>query len=397
MQLTYRLLLLFVLSLAAFGQQARVLGTVQSAVPTLQVKTDQGQVLEVALTEKATIRKVAPGAKDLSGAQTVSVDDLASGDRVLLRGALNGAAFSAESIILMSSREIAQKNQAETAEWTKRGISGLVDKVDPGANEITVIVRGPEGPKPVKVTLSEKSDVKRYAKDSVKYLNAQPSKLAEIKKGDQLRAMGAKSEDGATVAAERVIYGTFKSAAGVITAINAETKEVTVKDWQTEKPVTIQLSAETTVKKMQAMGGMGMGMGRPPGMGPGAPGGPGSPGGPGGPAGAGGPGAGRGPGMGGMRPGGFDPSQMIERLPAASFADLTVGDTIMIASTPTDKPDRLVAITVVGGAERILTMLTMQAQAGAGAAGGPPGGMRGGGMGGGMGGLDAIMGMPGIQ
>ncbi len=394
MQLTYRLLLLFVLSLAAFGQQARVLGTVQSAVPTLQVKTDQGQVLEVALTEKATIRKVAPGAKDLSGAQTVSVDDLASGDRVLLRGALNGAAFSAESIILMSSREIAQKNQAETAEWTKRGISGLVDKVDPGANEITVIVRGPEGPKPVKVTLSEKSDVKRYAKDSVKYLNAQPSKLAEIKKGDQLRAMGAKSEDGATVAAERVIYGTFKSAAGVITAINAETKEVTVKDWQTEKPVTIQLSAETTVKKMQTMGGMGMGMGRPPGMGPGAPGGTG---GPGGPAGAGGPGAGRGPGMGGMRPGGFDPSQMIERLPAASFADLTVGDTIMIASTPTDKPDRLVAITVVGGAERILTMLTMQAQAGAGAAGGPPGGMRGGGMGGGMGGLDAIMGMPGIQ
>ena len=394
MQLTYRLLLLFVLSLAAFGQQARVLGTVQSAVPTLQVKTDQGQVLEVALTEKATIRKVAPGAKDLSGAQTVSVDDLASGDRVLLRGALNGAAFSAESIILMSSREIAQKNQAETAEWTKRGISGLVDKVDAAANEITVIVRGPEGPKPAKVTVSEKTDIKRYAKDSVKYSSAQASKLAEVKKGDQLRAMGAKSEDGATVAAERIIYGTFKSAAGVITAINAETKEVTVKDWQNEKPVVVQLSAETTVKKMPAMGGMGMGMGRPPGMGPG---GPGGPAGPGGPPGA---GAGRapgGPGMGGMRPGGFDPSQMIERLPAASFADLAVGDTIMIASTPTDKPDRLVAITVVGGAERILAMLTMQAQAGAGAAGGPPGGMRGGGMGGGMGGLDAIMGMPGIQ
>jgi hypothetical protein len=87
---------------------------------------------------------------------------------------------------------------------------------------------------------------------------------------------------------------------------------------------------------------------------------------------------------------------MIERLPASSFADLAVGDTIMIASTPTDKPDRLVAITVVGGAERILTMLTMQAQASAGG-GAPAGGMRGGGMGGGMGGLDAIMGMPGIQ
>lgn len=96
-------------------------------------------------------------------------------------------------------------------------------------------------------------------------------------------------------------------------------------------------------------------------------------------------------------PGGFDPSQMIERLPAGSFADLAVGDTLMIASTPTDKPDRLVAITVVGGAERILAMLAAQAQAGA--AGAAAGAMRGGmgGMGGGAGGLDAIMGMPGIQ
>jgi hypothetical protein len=208
--------------------------------------------------------------------------------------------------------------------------------------------------------------------------------------------MGAKSEDGATVDAERLIYGTFKSAAGVITAINAETKVITIKDWQTEKPVFIQLSAETTLKKLPNMGGMGMGMGRPPGMGgPGA-GGPPPGGGPGGPPPGGPPpggSPGRGPGMGGMRPGGFDPSQMIERLPASSFTDLTVGDTLMIASTPTPKPDQLVAITVVGGAERILSMLTMQAQANA--AGGMGGGMRG--MGGGMGGLDAIMGMPGIQ
>lgn len=386
MQLTFRFLIPLVLAAAAFGQQARVLGTVQSAVPTLEVKTDKGELLKVGLTDKATIRKVAPGAKDLSGAQTVSLDDLASGDRVLLRGAQTGTDFSAESIILMSSREITQKNQAETAEWTKRGISGLVDKVDPASNSITVMVRATEGTKPVKVTVAEKTDVKRYAKDSVKYSSAQASKLSEIKKGDQLRAMGVKSEDGASVAAERIIYGTFRSAAGVITAINAETKEVTVKDWQSSKPMLIQLSADTTVKKMPNFGGMGGGMGGPPGGGrpQGMPAG-GPPGGP--------PG-----GMAGMRPpGGFDPSQMIERLPAVSFADLAVGDTIMIASTPTDKPDRLIAITVVGGAERILTMLAAQAQAGA--AGAAAGAMRGGmgGMGGGAGGLDAIMGMPGIQ
>lgn len=381
MQLTFRFLISLVLAVAAFGQQARVLGTVQSAVPTLEVKTDKGEVLKVGLADKATIRKVAPGAKDLSSAQTVSLDDLASGDRVLLRGAQTGTDFSAESIILMSSREIIQKNQSETAEWTKRGISGLVDKVDPATSSITVLVRATEGTKPVRVTVAEKTDVKRYAKDSVKYSSAQASKLSEVKKGDQLRAMGAKSEDGATLAAERIIYGTFRSAAGVITGINAETKEVTVKDWQTSKPMVIQLSADTTVKKMPNFGGMGGG--RPPGMPPGGP--------PSGAPPAGGPPAGMRP------PSGFDPSQMIERLPAVSFADLVVGDTIMIASTPTDKPDRLIAITVVGGAERILTMLSAQAQAGA--AGAAAGAMRGGmgGMGGGAGGLDAIMGMPGIQ
>ena len=381
MQLTFRLSISLVLAVAAFGQQARVLGTVQSAVPTLEVKTDKGEVLKVGLADKATIRKVAPGAKDLSSAQTVSVDDLASGDRVLLRGAQTGTDFSAESIILMSSREIIQKNQTETAEWTKRGISGLVDKVDPATGSITVLVRATEGTKPVRVTVAEKTDVKRYAKDSVKYSSAQASKLSEVKKGDQLRAMGAKSEDGTTLAAERIIYGTFRSAAGVITGINAETKEVTVKDWQTSKPMVIQLSTDTTVKKMPNFGGMGGG--RPPGMPSGGP--------PSGAPPAGGPPAGMRP------PGGFDPSQMIERLPAVSFADLVVGDTIMIASTPTDKPDRLIAITVVGGAERILTMLSAQAQAGA--AGAAAGAMRGGmgGMGGGAGGLDAIMGMPGIQ
>ena len=381
MQLTFRLSISLVLAVAAFGQQARVLGTVQSAVPTLEVKTDKGEVLKVGLADKATIRKVAPGAKDLSSAQTVSVDDLASGDRVLLRGAQTGTDFSAESIILMSSREIIQKNQTETAEWTKRGISGLVDKVDPATGSITVLVRATEGTKPVRVTVAEKTDVKRYAKDSVKYSSAEASKLSEVKKGDQLRAMGAKSEDGTTLAAERIIYGTFRSAAGVITGINAETKEVTVKDWQTSKPMVIQLSTDTTVKKMPNFGGMGGG--RPPGMPSGGP--------PSGAPPAGGPPAGMRP------PGGFDPSQMIERLPAVSFADLVVGDTIMIASTPTDKPDRLIAITVVGGAERILTMLSAQAQAGA--AGAAAGAMRGGmgGMGGGAGGLDAIMGMPGIQ
>jgi Golgi nucleoside diphosphatase len=52
----------------------------------------------------------------------------------------------------------------------------------------------------------------RYAADSVNLNDARPSSFAEIKVGDQLRALGQKSEDGSRLAAEEIRRFTRKNA-----------------------------------------------------------------------------------------------------------------------------------------------------------------------------------------
>ena len=106
------------------------------------------------------------------------------------------------------------------------------------------------------VTVTEKTSFKRYAPDSVKFADAKSSKLAEISVGDQVRARGVKSEDGLKVTAEDVVFGTFVTKAGTITAVNPETREITVKDLANNKPLAIRITADSQIKKMPEMAGM---------------------------------------------------------------------------------------------------------------------------------------------
>ena len=106
------------------------------------------------------------------------------------------------------------------------------------------------------------------------------------------------------------------------------------------------------------MGGMGRGPGGPQGAAPAgqAPAG-------GGQARPAGPGAG-GPGGPGGRSGGPNINDMLERLPTIGIADVKVGDTIIVSSTQGVDPARLTAISLVSGADTLLTMLAPRPQAG---------------------------------
>ena len=92
---------------------------------------------------------------------------------------------------------------------------------------------------------------------------------------------------------------------------------------------------------------------------------------------------------------------MIEMMPLATVDALKPGQSIIVSSTKTGKPDQLTAITLIGNAGMIIRMAQASAMASQGGGrqggGGPPGGMGGGmggaqGMGGGMGGMGAGMG-----
>jgi hypothetical protein len=262
----------------------------------------------------------------------------------------------------MSATDITKRNEADRMDWTKRGVSGVVTAKTP--TTVTLKMRGLTGETMATVTVGDKTAYRRYHTDSVKFADATISKLDEVSVGDQLRARGVKSEDGSKVTAEEVVFGTFVTKAGTITAIDPETKEVTITELGTNKPLVIKFTADSQIKKMPNMAGMMMGRGGAPG---------GAPGGGGPPAGGGPPGAGRMP----------DLSQMLERMPVAKLDELKAGEKIVVSSTKGAKPDEITAIMLLGNADMLIQMATVPS--GRGAGGGPPGG---GGMG--MGGLQTL-------
>ncbi len=355
-----------------FGQTAapaarRVLGevtAVDAAGGKFTVKVDKGEAQVIEKAADLQFKRVPPGVTDLKKAEVSKLDELAVGDRVLVRD---------KDVVVMAKHELAKKHEADREEWTKRGTSGLVTAVSPTTKEITMEVKAGLGPaKPVVLAITEKTQFRRYAPDSVKFSEAKEASLKELTKGDQLRVLGTKSEDGSKVEAEMVVFGTFRTMAGTITKVDAGNGTIELKPLE-GKAITIKTTKDSTVKKMpemmaRMMGGGGM---RPGGGALGGPGG--TPGTAGGPARApegrpaGGPPTGGPDAAGGGRPGGFpggaagigrggapDINAILERMPALPLTDLKTGDQIIVSSTKGAAADQMTAITILTGVEALL-------------------------------------------
>jgi hypothetical protein len=263
----------------------------------------------------------------------------------------------------MTKADVAKFHEAEIQEWQTRGIEGTVKAVDPGKNEITI--SAPNRPPtpgnlthPVVLTLNPKTVVLRYAPDSVKFADAKPSPLAAVKVGDQLRALGTKSEDGAQYATEKVVFGTFHNIGATVISANPQDSTLTVKNLATGKPLLVHANADCKIHQLPdflaqmiarlttggQQGGAGMEGARAGGPG----GGPGGPGGPGGGGFAGG-------GGGGMRRGGMSNlSQALENMPTLTLNDFKRGDPVVIFSTEGTSPSEVTAIFILTGVEPIL-------------------------------------------
>jgi hypothetical protein len=193
--------------------------------------------------------------------------------------------------------------------------------------------------------------LKRYAPASVSFDAAVAAPIAAIHAGDQLRARGAKSADGASIDAEEVVSGTFRSLSGSISSVDATASTLTLKDLATKKLVTIHITADAQMRRLpDRMATMLAARLK------GTSGGEGSAG-AGQHAGGGSPqtGGGQRSGQGGAQAGagaGADPQQMLNRAPVIQIADLKKGDAIMVVST--DGTTDVTAITLVAGVEPLL-------------------------------------------
>src|SRR5579863_7736623 len=120
---------------SAWGQAApaqSIVGTVtkvDAAARALTVKTDAGQEFAVTLEAKVTIRKIAAGETDVSKAAVVQIGDISVNDRVQANGKQDDKTVAAATIFVMSRSDVTKTQDAQRADWDKRGISGPVSAV----------------------------------------------------------------------------------------------------------------------------------------------------------------------------------------------------------------------------------------------------------------------------
>lgn len=336
----------------AAAATAPKIGTVKSiSGSTITFATDAGQQVAVTVAAGARILQLAPGSKDLKSAETITLGGIAPGDRILISGKAgdDAASFTASRVILMKAQDIAQQHAKEEADWQKRGTGGLVGAVDEATGTLTVAI----GTKKIEVHTTPATTFRRYSGASVKFEDAKPSTLAEVHPGDQVRVLGTKSEDGLSIQAETIVSGSFLHLAGTIATLDAANGTFTLKDLATKRMMTVKVTKDSDVRKLppqvaarfaaRARGGAGAhGGGNAEGARPASQSNAATPAGP------------RG-GAEQTRSAGMDLSQMLNRLPTETLAELKTGDAVMIvASQLAPDSSEVTAVTLLSGVEPIL-------------------------------------------
>ena len=341
--------------------------------------------LNIIITDKTVFKHASAQNPNLTTATPGAITDIGVGDKLTVSGILaaDGKSMPARQVYFVTRADVAAKNAREAEEWRKRGITGKVVTVNPQTNQMTLEIRGMVGSTKSVITPKENAKFLRYAPDSIRFDEAKPSTLAEVKVGDMVRALGDKSVDGTSFAAEQVIAGAFQTIAGTVKSVDVGKNEIVITNLQNKKDVTISISDTSVLKRYPAemaerLAGVQMAGARPTGQGnpqgnvqvrPANPQGEGQT-----------PGGGRG-GFGGARgaggPGGAaggNIDEMLDRFPNITASELKVGDMIALSSSKSADMSRIKAIKLLAGVEPFLRAAQMGNGGGRGQGAGPANG-----------------------
>lgn len=358
------------------AKRARVVGAVKSIDGnTVTLTTDAGAEVKVTLQPTTRLLRMEPGQTDLKSATPIQLTDLQVGDRLLAGGTASedGKSVLATTAIVMKKSNIAEKQQREREDWQKNGVGGVVKAVDAAADSITLSTGTLGAPNTTAVQVTKNTVIRRYAPDSIKFDDAKPGTLDQVKAGDQLRARGTKSADGKELAAAEIVSGTFRSIPGLVVSTDVGNNSVTVTDLASKRPVTLKVGPDSQMHQLPAMFAQRIAMRLKGGAAEAAP--PGSQAGVGGArsdaggnesraaggagtatraaGGEGRPGGGFG---GGQRSGGApDFQQMLNRMPSVSLSDLSKGTAVMVVATEGTADSPSTIIVLLSGVEPILT------------------------------------------
>ncbi len=327
---TLALTFIFSLALAvATGQtSSRVVGAITAiSGHTLTIQPDKGESSSVPVSDTARILRMQPGAKKLADATPIALTDLAVGDRVLAM-VKDG---TATTVIAMKQSDLAQKQEADAADWQRRGAGGLVKSVNAAAGTVTIT----SGARALTIHVTPKTIIRHYNPDSAQFSKAKLSTLDEIHSGDELRVRGDRSADNSEITADEIIAGSFRNIAGIVLATNPAENTLTVNDRASKKPIVIHIDAESQLHKLPSamaqelatrLKQRGAGGQHKPAVKPTA---------------------------GSSRPHEGNISQMLESTPVVALSDLHKGDAVIIVATQ-GTPGSATAVTLLAGVEPLL-------------------------------------------
>ena len=316
----------------------------------ITLAADSGASIDVRVEDSTRIARIAPGQRDLKDAVPLQLRDLQVADRMLVRGqrAEDGKAIVAISVIVIKEEDIAARQQREMQDWQRRGVGGLVTAADAGSGTVTISTAVG---KTLVIHTSKDTVVRRYSPDSVKFDDAQPSAVGEVKAGDQLRARGSRSADDEEMTAEEMVFGSFRNIAGTVISTDITNNSLSIQDLLTKKPITLKITGDSQLRSLPPMlaqriamrlkGGPPAGQvagGNAPAQASNVP-----------------PGEQRPSGTGGARNGGSaDFQQMLNRMPTVSLSDLQKGNAVIVVATEGTVSSQPSAITLLTGVEPIL-------------------------------------------
>jgi hypothetical protein len=236
-------------SIALLAQQKSIVGTVtEFRVETLQLalKPDTGATQLFPIGPDTEVMRIPPGETTLEHAKPSALVDIAIGDRVLV-SFVEGLA-EARRIVVVAAGDIARRNEAERLDWQSRGVTGVVKSKN--GDEVTIDLRTAQAGRTAVIAATAETKVRRYAPGSVKFTAALPSAVSEISAGDQIQARGEKSADGSRITAEDIVFGTFLTKMGSITAVSPEAHQIQIAEAADGRAWTIRITPESQLKAL---------------------------------------------------------------------------------------------------------------------------------------------------
>jgi len=215
---------------------------------TATIKTDSGATLNVKTDGNTACLRIPAGENSLSKAAPIPFAEIAVGDRVLGHGTRTEQNFLAQRLVVMPASEVARKREHDLEDWKQRGIGGVVRELNPQTAEITLELRGPGAARIVLDTT--KATLRRYVAGSLSFEDAQPSTFAAVRPGDQLRALGNRSADARTFAAEQIVSGTFRTIGVTVTEVHPETGSIKATTLDQKQPIEIGINKDSTLRRI---------------------------------------------------------------------------------------------------------------------------------------------------